>query len=511
MAGLIDVANTNLAEFDRIYQVFDADGDGILTRSEIIEALEVLGKSISPQDRQKLLGRISTEDQVTRNSFIEWMSQRQDIDLVADLREIFNLIDVDRSGHLDFAEFTQIIRCLNPDAEDIEITKAIQKADKDGNGEIDFEEFIATQQEGSELKISIAALRSFKKILLQYAKVAEVSSIALIEVDSDLGAGKRGASQGIEFLKEAAIAKQTARMRAENGIVSLDNRSVQNENKALQDSKIYPHAKYIDAIYKVFERTTNLVASTLQDDLFPLVLGGDHSTAAGTIAGIKKAFPDRRLGVVWIDAHADIHSPYTTPSGNMHGMPMGVATGKDNLDMQINQLDQETKQLWEKCKALGVEGKANVDINDLIYVSVRDTEEAENGLIEQYQIPIITTEEVRTIGAQAAAQKCLDYLADVDLIYVTFDVDSMDSTICMGTGTPVPGGLWADEARDLNTALVKDPRVCCWEICEINPLLDTLNTLAENSLGVFEGVVDTISDRLAKQGAVETEKLGVDR
>ena len=500
MTSLFNTAPTNLAEFDRVYQVFDADGDGTLTRNEITEALEVLGKSISPQDRQNLLDRTSDRGIVTKDSFIEWMSQRQDIDLIADLREIFDLIDVDRSGHLDFEEFTQVIRCLNPNASDAEIRQAVQKADKDGNGEIDFEEFIATQQAGSELRISIAALRSFKKILLQYAKVAEISSIALIEVDSDLGAGKRGASKGIEFLKQAAIAKQTARMRAENGIVSLDNRSVQNENHALQQSKVYPHAKYIDAIYKVFERTTDIVASTLQDGLFPIVLGGDHSTAAGTIAGIKKAFPDRRLGVVWIDAHADIHSPYTTPSGNMHGMPMGVATGKDNLDKQINQLDGETNQLWEMCKALGVEGKPNVKIEDLIYISVRDTEDAENSLIDRYQIPIITTEEVRAIGAEAAAQKCLDYLSDVDLIYVTFDVDSMDSTICMGTGTPVPGGIWADEARDINTALVKDARVCCWEICEINPLLDTLNTLAENSLGVFESVVDAIGDRLSRQG-----------
>ena len=498
MTSLVNISPTNLAEFDRVYQVFDADNDGTLTRSEIVAALEILGKSISPQDRQNLLNRISDRGIVTKDSFIEWMSQRQDIDLIADLREIFELIDVDRSGHLDFEEFTQVIRCLNPSASDAEITQAVQKADKDGNGEIDFEEFIATQQAGSELRISIAALRSFKKILLQYVKVAEVSSIALIEVDSDLGAGKRGASKGIEFLKQAAIAKQTARMRAENGIVSLDNRSVQNENQALQESKVYPHAKYIDAIYKVFERTTDIVASTLQDGLFPIVLGGDHSTAAGTIAGIKKAFPDRRLGVIWIDAHADIHSPYTTPSGNMHGMPMGVATGKDNLDKQINQLDGETNQLWEMCKALGVEGKPNVDIKDLIYICVRDTEEAENSLIDRYQIPIITTEEVREIGVEATAQKCLDYLSDVDLIYVTFDVDSMDSTICMGTGTPVPGGIWADEARDINTALVKDARVCCWEICEINPLLDTLNTLAENSLGVFESVVDAIGDRLDK-------------
>ena len=498
MSSLVNNSSANLKEFDRVYQIFDANGDGKLTRTEIIEALEVLGRGISPQDRRNLLERVDNKGIVTRDSFIEWMSGREDLDIIADLREIFNLIDVDRSGSLDRQEFSQIIRCLNPNAKDAEITQAIQQADKDGNGEIDFEEFIATQQAGSELRISIAALRSFKKILLQYAKVAEVSSIALIEVDSDLGAGKRGASKGIEFLKEAAIAKQTARMRAENGIVSLDNRRVQNENHALQGSKFYTHAKYIDAIYKVFERTTDIVASTLQEGLFPVVLGGDHSTAAGTIAGIKKAFPDRRLGVVWLDAHADIHSPYTTPSGNMHGMPMGVATAKDNLDWQINQLDGETNQLWEMCKALGVQGKANVEIEDLVYVSVRDTEDAENSLIEQYQIPIITTEEVRAIGAEAAAQKCLDYLSEVDLIYVTFDVDSMDSTICMGTGTPVPGGIWADEARDLNTALVKDPRVCCWEICEINPLLDTLNTLAENSLEVFESVVDAIDDRLGK-------------
>ena len=496
MTKLIDLSSASLKEFDRIYQVFDANGDGKLTRTEIVEALEVLGTGISSEDRQDLLARIDRDGVVTRDRFIEWMSQRQDLDVTADLREIFNLIDVDRSGHLSFAEFSDLVRCLIPQAEDTEIERMVKAADKDGNGEIDFEEFIATQQAGSELKITIAALRSFKKILLQYAKVAEVSSIALIEVDSDLGAGKRGASKGIEFLKQAAIAKQTARMRAENGIVSLDNRSVQNENHALQGSKFYTHAKYIDAIYKVFERTTDIVASTLQDGLFPLVLGGDHSTAAGTIAGIKKAYPDRRLGVIWIDAHADIHSPYTTPSGNMHGMPMGVATAKDNLEKQINQLDGETSQLWELCKALGVEGQANVDIKDLVYVSVRDTEDAENSLIEQYQIPIVTTDELRQIGAKAASQRCLDYLSQVDLIYVTFDVDSMDSTICMGTGTPVPGGLWAEEARLLNEALVQDTRVCCWEICEINPLLDTLNTLAENSLGVFESVVDTIGDRL---------------
>ncbi|NEQ68928.1 MAG: arginase [Symploca sp. SIO2D2] len=484
-----------VVEFEKIYSLFDANGDGCLTRQEVVDALELLGQGISPSDRTNLLNRV-LDGVVPHDSFIQWMAQRQDLDVSSDLRQIFQLIDVDNSGRLSFEEFTQIVRCFYTDASDAEIDALVKKADLDGDGQIDFEEFIATQAEGSELKITVAALRSFKKILMQYAKVAEVSSIALVEVDSDLGAGKRGASKGINFLKEAAVEKQTARMRAENGVVSLDNRAVQNENHALAQSQVYPHAKYIDAIYKVLARTTDIVNQTLQDGLFPVVLGGDHSTAAGTIAGIKKAFPERRLGVVWIDAHADIHSPYTTPSGNMHGMPLGAASGYDNHSNSINNLDPETAKLWEMCKSLGIAEGANLSLQDLIYVSVRDTEAAEEAVIAQHNIPILTTQEVRELGPEASAQRCLTYLAQCDIIYVTFDVDSMDSTICMGTGTPVPGGLWADEARRLNAALVKDPRVCCWEICEINPLLDTLNTLAENSLSIFEAVIDVISSRL---------------
>ena len=493
---------SNWAEFKRVFNLFDANGDGFLTRQEIEDALEVLGRSISREDRYKLLQRIDNNNVVTQEGFLEWMAERQDLDITADLREIFDLIDVDGSGHLSVAEFSQIVRCFDTKDSDEQIAALVKQADLDDNGEIDFEEFIATQAQGSPLKITLAALRSFKKILKQYAKVADISSIALIEVDSDLGAGKRGASKGIELLKEAAIQKQTARMRADNGIISLDSRAIQNENHALAQTDKYQHAKYIDAIYKVLARTTDLVAQTLQDAKFPVVLGGDHSTAAGTIAGIKKAFPERRLGVVWIDAHADIHSPFTTPSGNMHGMPVGIATASDNFAHQINHLDRETIDLWEMCKSLGVEARPNLAYQDIVYISVRDTEDAENYLLDKYQIRRFTTQEVRDWGAEIVAQKCLDYLAPVDLIYVTFDVDSMDSTICMGTGTPVPGGIWADEARRLNAALVRDPRVCCWEICEINPLLDTLNTMAENSWGVFEAVIDTLGERLKANNPV---------
>lgn len=490
------ISPEQLNEFNRVFNMFDANGDGFLTRQEIAEALEVLGQGISLNDRRKLLSRITDDHTLTKTSFMAWMAEREDLNIYADLQQIFDRIDIDKSGKLSIEEFTEIIRCLNTTSTDEELAVLVRKADLDGDGEIDFQEFIHSQSQWAELKISIAALRSFKKILIQYAKVAEISSMTLIEVDSELGAGTRGQSKGTAALRDAAIQKQAARMHAENGILSRDSLRVQTENWADALGFKHKHAKYIDTLYDVLTRTSDLVAEALQSGLFPVVLGGDHSTAAGTIAGIKKAFPDHRLGVVWIDAHADIHSPYTTPSGNMHGMPLAIATAINNLDKQINNIDPDTAELWKLCQALGLADSPNLSIDDLVYVAVRDTEEAEDYLLETYHILNMTTEQVQELGTDVVAQRCLDKLSDVDLIYVSFDVDSMDSTVCMGTGTPALGGIFVEEARLLNETLVKDPRVCCWEICEINPLLDTLNTMVENSLGIFESVVDAVADRL---------------
>jgi arginase len=241
--------------------------------------------------------------------------------------------------------------------------------------------------------------------------------------------------------------------------------------------------------------TAALVADSCRWGLFPVVLAGDHSTAAGTIAGLRQAYPHHRIGVVWIDAHADLHSPYTTPSGNMHGMPVAVAMALDNIHYGVNTPDDTTIRLWDRCKSLaGSEGPAILS-RDLIYVSARDMEPAEQATIRDHGIPIVSTQEVRELGAERAAARCLAHLAACDLIYVSFDVDSMDASFCNGTGTPVPDGLWPVEALQLNGALLRDPRVCCWEICEINPHLDTLNTLAEVSLDIYREVLEVLDRR----------------
>ncbi|WP_449435998.1 arginase family protein [Pedobacter steynii] len=109
---------------------------------------------------------------------------------------------------------------------------------------------------------------------------------------------------------------------------------VPNENHLLLETTGSPFAKRISGILTMVERVSDEVNSTLNKNEFPIVLAGDHSTAAGTIAGIKAAFPKAKLGVIWIDAHADIHSPYTTPSGNMHGMPLAMALDEDNTESE---------------------------------------------------------------------------------------------------------------------------------------------------------------------------------
>lgn len=485
-------------ELERIFRLFDGDGDGKVSLREIEEAMEVLGRGVSVDDRSRLLDAARAAGSVDKAAFFAWMTSREDLDVASDLRQIFEIIDVDKSGSISAGELAAVVRCFDPSSTDAEIEARVRAADVDGSGSIDFREFLKTPAVSAGLSISVAALRAFKKTLRQYAKVAGVTGIELIEVDSEIGAGTRGASMGAPALRAAAMRKQAARMRADNGILSLDSLTVQTENNVLARPQKHRYAKYIDALHKVLHRTSELVAESLGKGLFPVVLAGDHSTAAGTMAGIKKAFPDRRLGVVWIDAHADIHSPYTTPSGNMHGMPVAVATRIDNLVKKINELDPDTAALWESCQALGGSKSPNLSIDDLVYVAVRDTEPAEDYLRDTHGVLNIATKDLREMGAEAAAKRCLERLSDVDLIYVSFDVDSMDSAISMGTGTPVPGGITVEEARALNEALARDPRVCAWEICEINPLLDTLNTMAENSLGIFEGVIDAIGGRLTK-------------
>jgi arginase len=312
--------------------------------------------------------------------------------------------------------------------------------------------------------------------------------IKIIEVKSEIGAGTRGASLGVEAMKIASLDMKSNFFRENESI------EVENVNELLFNSAEHAYAKFIDGVLIMEERVCLEVYEQIWDDFFPIVMAGDHSTAYGTIAGIKKAHPKKRLGVVWIDAHADFHTPYTTPSGNMHGMTLAMACDIDNLECKINDPKGETIEYWEQLMNVGVPG-AKIYPEDIVFVSVRDLEKPENYLINKYGIPNFSAAEVKKMGPLAVAQETLKLLDHCDLLYVSFDVDSMDSRISVGTGTPVPNGLTVEEAKILNVELARSPKICAWEIAEVNPTLDTQNSMAESGFEVMEATAQSIASR----------------
>ncbi|WP_375419368.1 arginase [uncultured Hymenobacter sp.] len=313
--------------------------------------------------------------------------------------------------------------------------------------------------------------------------------IKLVEVRSELGAGTRGASLGIDALRVACLNKGSDYFRRYNAV------TVPDLNHVLFDKTPFPLARHIDAIHTVQKGVASAVEQTLRFGEFPLVLAGDHSNANATIAGIKATYPHKTLGVVWIDAHADIHSPYTTPSGNVHGMPLAAALGEDNRPCQRNAPDPETEFFWRRLQNLAEPGP-KLRPEHLVYVAVRDTEAEEEAVIERLGIRWIKLAEFQQKGSRQVVREIYEHLRFCDLVYVSFDVDSLDSNFSKGTGTPVEAGLYLSEAENLCQDLLENERVVCFEMVEINPTLDSENTMAKNAFGILEKATAAIERRL---------------
>ena len=312
-----------------------------------------------------------------------------------------------------------------------------------------------------------------------------MKNIKLIEVPSEIGAGTRGASLGVDAIKIAALDFMS------NFFVHFPSEKIQAENNLLFEPIQSPYAKRIHGVMNIYERLSKAVCDSIKGHFFPVILSGDHSSSGGTITGIKMAKPKSKLGVIWIDAHADLHTPYTTPTGNMHGMPLAIAIGEDNEECKTHDLDDKTKKQWEQLKNLGgIFPKVLPE--DIVFISLRDFESEEKTLIEKYGIKVITTSEVRRNGAESASRKALRYLSDCTDIYVSFDVDSLDSSISRGTGTPVSNGLREREAEDLISKFMQNRKICCFEITEVNPTLDKENLMAEIAFNILQRSVNVL-------------------
>ncbi|MEO0580833.1 MAG: arginase [Bacteroidota bacterium] len=314
-----------------------------------------------------------------------------------------------------------------------------------------------------------------------------MKGITIIKNRSDLGAGTRGSDMGIDAIEIAAINQQS------DYFSRFPYIDLETENEAIYYKQHNVFAKRIHNVRNVCVRLAHAVAGYLKEEEFPLVISGDHSSALGTISGIRMAHPDKKLGVIWIDAHADMHAPYTTPSGNLHGMPLAGALAFDNPKRHVQEIAPDTAATWEEMKNIGG-FSPKVYPQDVLFFGVRDTEEPEDYAIAHLGMRNYRVDEIRYRGMQTCMTEAMAYIKDCDHVYISFDIDSLDCDMYShGTGTPVPYGFDTSEVIAIIKAIIAAKPIACMEIVEVNPTLDNKgNRMAEAAFEVLAAVTEDI-------------------
>ena len=311
-----------------------------------------------------------------------------------------------------------------------------------------------------------------------------MKNIKIISVMSELGAGTRGSSLAFSAILSASLKLKS------DFFNKFPVEEIENENHYLFNHDTNSFAKNIDGIIKIYARLARKIKSICINNNFPIVISGDHSSAGGIIEGLKASHPNKKLGVIWIDAHADLHSPLTTPSGNMHGMPLSISLNDDNSQSKINIVEDSILKKWKILT--GKEKKILAE--NLIFFGVRDTEKQEDEMMSRLNLRNYSIEEIRTKGIQKCVFESLQILNDCELIYVSFDVDSLDSSISKGTGTPVSNGFTVSEIKKILKYFFMSEKICCFEITEVNPTLDDKgNKMAETAFEILEKTISNIS------------------
>jgi arginase len=284
-------------------------------------------------------------------------------------------------------------------------------------------------------------------------------NIAIIGFPIDLGSGRRGVDMGPSALRIAGLQnklKDLGYKVNDTGDIKIEIM----ERQKIGNLKL----RYIDEILKTSNTLAAKVESVLDKNNFPLCIVGDHSMALGTIAGISSYCKKNnlKLGVIWIDAHTDMNTDKTSPSGNIHGMPLAALLGLGNKKL-VNICGFSPKLQPENCAIIGI----------------RSIDEEEKKNIKKLKIPVYTMTEIDKMGIHRIINKILGQFGKtVDHIHVSFDVDSVDPTVAPGVGTPVPGGLSYREAHLLMESIAECGCMSSLEIAELNPILDHENKSA---------------------------------
>jgi len=284
-------------------------------------------------------------------------------------------------------------------------------------------------------------------------------NVSIIGFPMDLGADRRGVDMGPSALRIAGLQTKLEAL----GYKVEDNGDIKIEIMERQKIK-NPKLKYLDEIIKTSKLLAEKVEKVLEKGDFPVCLGGDHSMALGTISGIASFCKKRklRLGVIWIDAHSDMNTDETSPTGNIHGMPLAALMGL-GCDELVNLLGFSPKLYPENCALIGI----------------RSIDEAEKINIKKLKVPIYTMNDIDKLSIHRIIAKVLKQFREkVDHIHISFDVDSVDPLVAPGVGTPIPGGLSYREAHLLMETIAECGCMSSLEIAEVNPIIDHKNQSA---------------------------------
>jgi arginase len=276
--------------------------------------------------------------------------------------------------------------------------------------------------------------------------------IDIIGVPIDLGADRRGVDMGVSAIRYAHL-----RQKLQDLGYSVEDKGNIEVPIAETCSVTDPKLKYIDCILPMARRAAGAVATSLQAGHFPLVLGGDHSLSLGSIRGAAKL---KSLGVIWVDAHADFNTEMTTPSGNIHGMPLAALCGLG---------DKRLTQLWD-------ESVPAVDPQRVAIIGARDLDPGEKTNLKAAGVMVMGMEQIDRIGMVAAIEAAIDRVSQqVEGIYLSFDMDVMDPRHAPGVGTPVAAGLTQREGHVACELIGETGKLVGMDIVEVNPILDVQN------------------------------------
>jgi arginase len=290
--------------------------------------------------------------------------------------------------------------------------------------------------------------------------------IHILGVPMDLGAGRRGVDMGPSAIRIAGLAEKL-RSLGHSVIDEGDILVKAPEQQKIRNEKL----RYLPEIVRACTLLASRVERIVQSDGFPLVLGGDHSVAIGTIAGLSSACKSNRkkFGVLWIDAHGDLNTDETTPSGNIHGMPLAASIGLGAIELTSIAGDDR-----------------KVDPKNVVLIATRELDPGERTFIKKHGINIFTMEEIDKHGMAVIIAKALRKISDVDFLHVSLDLDAVDPSVAQGVGTPVKGGLNYREAHLIMETLNEERRISSLEVVEVNPILDNRNQSAEFAVELIQ-------------------------